>query len=222
MDYTPRAMPPGNCFLQNLFRRYLNNDVLNLRLGPITFGPPKKVWTAGTRDRQPYVTFEFLYRSRGTILFFEGSLHFTNTPSSELITEALPDEGWELAAGPWNNAAFEKKELPSPLRRGRTRHDGADSSHPPTTFPPPSGGKSSSVSLFKCYRVHTTYLVGANLVKRPSITNRAKKWASDVKQSTQSIRLARNRGSQSVSRVLCFLYWMDPQPTLKLLHPFRK
>lgn len=40
---------------------------------------------------------------------------------------------------------------------------------------------------------------GANLVKRPSIAHRAKKWASDVKQTTQSIRLARNRDSQTVS-----------------------
>lgn len=59
-------------------------------------------------------------------------------------------------------------------------------------------------------------------MKRPSITNRAKKWASDVKQSTQSIRLARNRGSQSVSRVLCFFLFDGAQTDAYPASSFQK
>ena len=36
-------------------------------LGPITFGPPKKVPSIGARDVHPYVSFVFKYRSRGKL-----------------------------------------------------------------------------------------------------------------------------------------------------------
>jgi len=127
-------------------------------LGPITFGPPKKVWTAGTRDRLPYVTFEFFYRSR------------------ELITETLPDEGWELAAAPPpGNINFEKG-IPATKE---ARHEVGSPSTPPSSFP-----------------------AGANVGRRPSITKRAKKWASEIKQSTQSIKISRGKDSGSKVEVV--------------------
>jgi hypothetical protein len=59
---------------------------------------------------------------------------------SELITEALPDEGWELTAGPpLGNPNFEK-DLPS-LKGGSSRHDVGSPASPPSSYPPLSGGK---------------------------------------------------------------------------------
>ena len=51
-------------------------------LGPMAFGPPKKVPSIGTQDALPYVSFIFLYRSRGN----NASLDVERAPNSPRST----------------------------------------------------------------------------------------------------------------------------------------
>jgi len=69
-------------------------------LGPMTFGPPKKVPSIGGQDSLPYVSFIFLYRSR------------------ELMSEIAPDDGTPGVSSPPPN--FDK-ELPAIKGKGTIR-----------------------------------------------------------------------------------------------------
>jgi hypothetical protein len=82
---------------------------------------------------------------------------------------------------------------------GSSSHDVGSPSSPPTSFPPLSGSKHLSTRR-RTESAHKHVYTGANVGRRPSIAKRAKKWASDMKQSTQSIKLPRGKDSGSVSR----------------------
>ncbi|KAF8339772.1 uncharacterized protein EI90DRAFT_3012713 [Cantharellus anzutake] len=123
-------------------------------LGPITFGPPKKVPPVGTQDSLPYVSFTFLYRSR------------------EVMSEVAPED-WTLTVHP-PPANFDK-ELPVIKDKGTFGR----------LVKRPTGTSSSS------------------LAKRPSIAQRAKKWAFEMKHSAKTIKPTR-RGTDD--KVLFNIY----------------